>query len=272
LRVYHFRRQVGTKNFGDDLSPGFVSAVLDEDVEYAVPIAAQLMGAGSILDYWSNRQRKFRRTLSDMIRRAHPLAIWGSGLILETRLFLPNLDVLAVRGPLTAKCMGLTGDYTYGDPGLLASEIRPAASKTGRIGIVPHYLDKSHEALEPFRDDSRFTMIDVETPWEDVLSAISSCDMILSSSLHGLIVADSYGIPNIRLRFTDRIVGGDFKFLDYGYSVARTDLVARQILTPDDISLAVAELEASGDVAANDIVQKRQDELIQSLRQWRQRR
>lgn len=36
--------------------------------------------------------------------------------------------------------------------------------------------------------------------------------------MHGLIVSDSLGIPNIRMVLSDQIVGGDYKFNDY-YSV-----------------------------------------------------
>jgi hypothetical protein len=41
---------------------------------------------------------------------------------------------------------------------------------------------------------------------------------VISSSLHGLIVADSLGIPNVWLRLSPDVLGGDYKFKDY-YSV-----------------------------------------------------
>ena len=40
-----------------------------------------------------------------------------------------------------------------------------------------------------------------------VINKISSCRVVLSSSLHGLIVADSYGIPNMRIARDDVITG-----------------------------------------------------------------
>ena len=33
--------------------------------------------------------------------------------------------------------------------------------------------------------------------------------------MHGLILADSYGIPNQWVRFGDRIIGGEYKYKDY---------------------------------------------------------
>ena len=45
------------------------------------------------------------------------------------------------------------------------------------------------------------------------------CKFIISSGLHGLIVSDAYNIPNSRIRMSDKLVGGDFKFIDYELSV-----------------------------------------------------
>ena len=44
---------------------------------------------------------------------------------------------------------------------------------------------------------------------------IDKCDFILSSSLHGIIVADSFNIPNAWIYLTDKVIGKGFKFHDY---------------------------------------------------------
>ncbi len=50
----------------------------------------------------------------------------------------------------------------------------------------------------------------------DIIDKINQCENIMSSSLHGLILADAYQIPSLRFRFKKNdIVGGDFKFDDY---------------------------------------------------------
>lgn len=59
------------------------------------------------------------------------------------------------------------------------------------------------------------TIIDTEQEPEEFLKKVQECEFILTSSLHGLIIADSFGIPNIRLKITDKIIGGDYKFNDY---------------------------------------------------------
>jgi len=48
-----------------------------------------------------------------------------------------------------------------------------------------------------------------------VFEDIDKCDLILSSSLHGIVVADSLNIRNAWIHLSDRIVGKGFKFYDY---------------------------------------------------------
>src|SRR5690606_5814540 len=57
--------------------------------------------------------------------------------------------------------------------------------------------------------------LDIESPIEELVDRVCECEVIASSSLHGLIVADAYEIPRVWLKLSDNILGGEFKFLDY---------------------------------------------------------
>ena len=57
--------------------------------------------------------------------------------------------------------------------------------------------------------------------WTDVIDLIVNSDYVFSSSLHGLIIAEAYGIPNYRIKISDLIIGGDFKFDDYYASIGK---------------------------------------------------
>jgi pyruvyltransferase len=58
-------------------------------------------------------------------------------------------------------------------------------------------------------------IIDVENDIEKFIDEVCACKVILSSSLHGLICADAYRKPRLRLVLGNRLQGGDFKFMDY---------------------------------------------------------
>jgi hypothetical protein len=48
-----------------------------------------------------------------------------------------------------------------------------------------------------------------------VVREIAACAAVLTTSLHGLIVADAYGIPAVWSTLAPDLIGGTFKFHDY---------------------------------------------------------
>lgn len=69
-------------------------------------------------------------------------------------------------------------------------------------------------------------IIDLGNKPIDVVKEIASCETILSSSLHGLIVADSFHIPNKHILlypYGERMLGDGFKFADYYSSYGLKD-------------------------------------------------
>ncbi len=52
-----------------------------------------------------------------------------------------------------------------------------------------------------------------------MIDNILSCEIILSSSLHGLIVADAYNTPSSWIKFSNKVYGNGFKFRDYYASI-----------------------------------------------------
>lgn len=92
------------------------------------------------------------------------------------------------------------------------------------MGFIPHYIDYNLPHVIRFREEHPeilFIKFEGYTSWQDVIEQINSCQSIVSSSLHGLIVSDAYRIPNVRIVLSDNIVGGDFKYKDYMAGVGR---------------------------------------------------
>jgi pyruvyltransferase len=143
----------------------------------------------------------------------------GSGTLFEnTPRRFNNAQVLGVRGPLTARGMRNAGTLAIGDPGLLANEL-VVAHKEHDLGLVPHWSDTDLEHRPEFKKYKPLIIRpDGDPKW--VLRQIGSCRKIVSSSLHGIIVADAFGIPR-RTETTPRFLkeGGDWKFRDHNAAV-----------------------------------------------------
>lgn len=155
--------------------------------------------------------------------------IWGSGFISsDSKLNVVPLRIHSVRGKLTRQKLleqGIECPESYGDPALLMSRYyTPNIQKKYKIGIVPHFMDFDNDAVNDFirrNPDSIKIQLKGYKNWTDVVDQICSCELILSSSLHGLIISDSYCIPNLWISLSNAVYGEGFKFYDYFSSVDR---------------------------------------------------
>lgn len=169
--------------------------------------------------------------------------VWGAGFISsKEKLRVPPRKICAVRGPLTRGRLieqGVDCPEVYGDPALLLPRFyNPAVAKTHTLGIIPHYIDQGSEHLQRFKDDPGVLIIDVTSNYRKFVQQIKSCERIASSSLHGIILADAYGVPATWIELSDKVDGDGFKFRDYFLSVGREDkepLIVDSETTLDDI-------------------------------------
>ena len=196
-------------NFGDCLSPLICEMVSRREVVHANIKKCDLIAAGSLLQ----RKKEWAWT--------HKLNVWGTGFIEESAKHKSKHVYHAIRGRFSASLLSNHSITVFGDPGLLADQlINPTQiSKRYEIGIVPHYKDRDLPVIKQLKSTHKgVKIIDVFQGPKEVITQIAQCHAILSSSLHGLVTADSLDIPNIRIEFSHSIRGGDWKFNDY-YSV-----------------------------------------------------
>ncbi len=151
--------------------------------------------------------------------------VWGSGTPRMTDKLNPNADYRAVRGPLTRQLVLESGgkcEPIYGDVACFMPKIYwPEVEKTNDLGLIRHtvHLDRDIR-LEGVREISVVRVGDEEI--EAFVRELLSCRKIISSSLHGIILAHAYGIPAEWATFNDGLQGlkGDeTKFWDYFDSV-----------------------------------------------------
>jgi pyruvyltransferase len=138
--------------------------------------------------------------------------------------------ILCVRGSLTARRAALRDTVVLGDAGLLSPALLPHRPQAHtRIGIVPHYKDKALPSIRALaeRGDTDIHVIDVQDEPRKVLAAIAECEVVLSSSLHGLIAGDAFGRSTAWLTLSDQVLGDGFKFKDYASSIGVTVQPAR---------------------------------------------
>ena len=154
--------------------------------------------------------------------------VWGTGCIKENAVGEKPKKVYAVRGPLTRQELlkkGIDCPEIYGDPALLYPMIyNPIIEKKYKWGIIPHYIEfESDKDIEVIKNLERqgFKIIDISSGEKEFINDMLEVENIISSSLHGMIVADAYGIPNARVNISNKLIGGDFKFKDYCLSVDR---------------------------------------------------
>ena len=102
---------------------------------------------------------------------------------------------------------------------------QPNVEKKYNIGIIPHISELNNPIVNKFiaEGEDDIVLIDFKNykSWETVIQLICECRIIASSSLHGLILSDAYGIPNVWLCLNPKTGGGEFKFMDYFAGVAR---------------------------------------------------
>jgi glycosyltransferase involved in cell wall biosynthesis len=217
------------RNAGDTASQVVVSHLTDARLDVVASGALNqpnLIALGSIL-HWSDERS----------------VIWGTGILSDENPVRTLPDrVFAVRGPLSRQRLIEAGGacpQVYGDPGILISDLHRRRNGTKeKLGIIPHYMDRD-EAFVADALQFGAHLIDVGQPLEDYLDALCECECILSSSLHGVIFAHSYGIPAAWVQLSEKVVGGGLKFRDYYASVGFNDADIPRLSGSDSIAHAV---------------------------------
>ena len=108
----------------------------------------------------------------------------------------------------------------YGDPAILMPFIyTPKCKVLHDLLVIPQFYTEAE-----FREKyPNLYMVSMNTnDYKSVIDAIVSSKKVIASSLHGIILAETYGVPAVFFRGLGK--RNDFKYLDYYYSTKRYDI------------------------------------------------
>ncbi len=207
-RHFHWRGENTSSgqvaNFGDLLGPLLLKRFSGVSSEWSAFKDANIVTVGSVLQLMPGNWHG---------------TVAGAGKLREDSPFAygPQTQILALRGPLTAR--GIPGSFALGDPGLLAPELlAQLPAKEHALGILPHWSDKALASRPEFLRYDPLIIRPDEDPLE-VIRKIGSCRKLVTSSLHGAIVADAFCIPRRVEGMWLTKIDSWFKWRDYHASV-----------------------------------------------------
>jgi hypothetical protein len=185
------------------------------------------------------------------------IVVWGSGVLGPARPLAnqllsqlsssgARLDVRALRGPLTLDYLTRRGllesgqkeRVVLGDPAMILPLMYPRCHRRctpeRALCVIPHKNDELHllanhslraSLLPPSLSSGDVEVRKVSTPFATMLEWILGCGLVASSSLHGLIFADAFGVPArwLRLPGSGRSEGWH-KYVDH-YAATRPHLL-----------------------------------------------
>ena len=195
-------------NFGDILTPLIVKELFDHECILTKPPykTPTLLGIGSIISKAEGKS-----------------IVWGSGLMRTSDQLKRDATYLSVRGPHTynqLKLRKIKCPPVFGDPALLMPKIyAPLVDKTYEYGIFAHYVDTEQVTKWYGNDDSVLIIDPLNADPLKVIDQVLKCRHIISSSLHGIIIAHAYDIPATWVKHSDKLNGDGIKFQDHFDSV-----------------------------------------------------
>ncbi|GFK23623.1 polysaccharide pyruvyl transferase family protein [Tetragenococcus halophilus] len=215
-------------NMGDLLNILLMKEYFQIPVKRKTPLTANISGIGSGLGHFTfSHDSSLLKAVEYALGKRFPTVhVWGTGFIENkewSNFYRNNMIFDAVRGQLTKNkvedILGHKINTTLGDGGILAPllvEKGIEKNKKYNVGIIPHFKEQNEPVFKKISD--KFTnakIINLRDEPHQVIREIAQSEIVISSSLHGLIVADAFLVPNYHIVVTDNLLGDGFKFDDY---------------------------------------------------------
>ena len=198
------------ENLGDMLSPVIVEYMLDKK--------------GILID--QNAKTGHLLAVGSIIGHPFDATIWGAGVMSFAQAAavykwkkIRKYDIRCVRGPLSAnvlKSFGYSCPDVYGDPAVLMPFIHAPLQGGKEYDVV--YISHFHNKSIPVPEGVK--CLDINTSdYRTFIDEICKAKKVISSSLHGIILAETYGVPAIF--HAENRENEIIKYYDWYYSTER---------------------------------------------------
>ncbi|MCU7556108.1 polysaccharide pyruvyl transferase family protein [Alteromonas sp. ASW11-19] len=240
-RIYWWEPKQDKPNVGDHVAFDIVSRVLAQhgkEIGDKLCASNKLVSVGSVLHFANTGD-----------------TIWGTGVnkkVDDSKHRFSALDVRAVRGPKTQaylQARGIEVPDVFGDPAILLPFFYPSQLLINDEPRKPYIvINHMNDDMAQYRDHQAQLVTPMQYPGS-FIAAIVNSEFVISSSLHGVIIAEAYGVPAV---FLDSNSGESmFKYEDYFAGTHRNRVprvtsieeglsVARD--TPPDLSAQAEQL------------------------------
>lgn len=183
MKLQYFRGE--QPNFGDELNswlwPRLLPGFLDNDP------SVLFIGIGSIIGphYQANAKK----------------VVFGTGYVQNYHEQVPNVhggdwDIFFVRGPRTARALGLPESLGIGDAAILLRALNIPFRRDPRyVGFMPHWQSLARGNWQRVCEFAGIRLIDSRSPVEQIISEVLGCKVLVAEAMHGAIVADALRVP-----------------------------------------------------------------------------
>jgi len=205
------------------------------------------------IDYWRSAHGNFGDDLNEWLWREMLPGIWddadgirfiGIGMVLDRGLESDRFTVIfgsgagyaapprtlkdankckvyGVRGPLSARAVGIAPDLALTDPAILVAAL-PRFRNLAKQGVifVPHWKSVGIGIWPAICREAGIDYVDPRQDSELVIRKIGSATLVLAESMHAAIVADALRVPWISVTTTPEFLA--FKWADWAASLDMT--------------------------------------------------
>ena len=199
----------GKSNFGDDLNRWIWTRLLGSSPEGDDD--TYLLGIGTLIS-------------KSFLPRDKQYIVLGSGVGYDAPpddFGGPSWNVLAVRGPLTARALGLPAEKAVIDAAVLLRllpecEPWPESQRDGVV-FMPHYSTLAEGNWEKVCALAGVTFLNPFTESEILVQQIRRARLVIADAMHAAIVADALRVPWIPVVLSP--ISNTFKWLDWTQSL-----------------------------------------------------